>query len=92
LLYNRYSQWRFANARAEGVSYVQSLIAKVIYSKQKKCDIVLSVSSSVFNNLEVTGNSIQCLACNIRPKGSSDNSKNLSPTVEARNQVKIHLK
>nr|AAC63675.1 unknown protein [Arabidopsis thaliana] len=30
LLYNRYSQWRFANARAEGVSYVQSLIAKMV--------------------------------------------------------------
>ncbi|CAE6005550.1 unnamed protein product [Arabidopsis arenosa] len=28
LLYNRYSQWRFANARAEGVSYIQSLIAE----------------------------------------------------------------
>ncbi|CAA7033127.1 unnamed protein product [Microthlaspi erraticum] len=28
LLYNRYSQWRFANARAEGVSYVQRLIAE----------------------------------------------------------------
>ncbi|CAD5319349.1 unnamed protein product [Arabidopsis thaliana] len=28
LLYNRYSQWRFANAGAEGVSYVQSLIAE----------------------------------------------------------------
>ncbi|WZZ18402.1 hypothetical protein YC2023_111491 [Brassica napus] len=28
LLYNRYSQWRFANARAEGVRYIQSLIAE----------------------------------------------------------------
>ncbi|KAL1192500.1 QWRF motif-containing protein 4 [Cardamine amara subsp. amara] len=28
LLYNRYSQWRFANARAAGVSYIQSLIAE----------------------------------------------------------------
>ncbi|XP_010472402.1 PREDICTED: QWRF motif-containing protein 4-like [Camelina sativa] len=28
LLYNRYTQWRFANARAEGVSYIQSLIAE----------------------------------------------------------------
>uniref|UniRef100_A0A1J3GPX2 QWRF motif-containing protein 4 n=2 Tax=Noccaea caerulescens TaxID=107243 RepID=A0A1J3GPX2_NOCCA len=28
LLYNRYSQWRFANARAEGVSYIQRLIAE----------------------------------------------------------------
>lgn len=102
LLYNRYSQWRFANARAEGVSYIQSLIAEVKYSKLEKhwikflssnihlsggCDIVLSVSSSVFNNLEVTGNSIQCLACNIRPTGSCDEPKNLSPTAEARNQA-----
>ena len=29
LLYNRYSQWRFANARAEGVGYIQRLIAEV---------------------------------------------------------------
>ncbi|KAJ0233325.1 QWRF motif-containing protein 4 [Hirschfeldia incana] len=28
LLYNRYSQWRFANARAEGVRYIQRLIAE----------------------------------------------------------------
>ncbi|KAF8049428.1 hypothetical protein N665_2214s0007 [Sinapis alba] len=28
LLYNRYSQWRFANARAEGVGYIQRLIAE----------------------------------------------------------------
>ncbi|KAL0741242.1 hypothetical protein Bca4012_082755 [Brassica carinata] len=28
LLYNRYSQWRFANARAEGVGYIQMLIAE----------------------------------------------------------------
>ncbi|KAG2286365.1 hypothetical protein Bca52824_045969 [Brassica carinata] len=28
LLYNRFSQWRFANARAEGVGYIQRLIAE----------------------------------------------------------------
>ncbi|KAL0653450.1 hypothetical protein Bca4012_096141 [Brassica carinata] len=28
LLYNRYSQWRFANARAEGVRYIQRFIAE----------------------------------------------------------------
>ncbi|CAH8322856.1 unnamed protein product [Eruca vesicaria subsp. sativa] len=28
LLYNRYSQWRFANARAKGVRYIQRLIAE----------------------------------------------------------------
>ncbi|CAG7907076.1 unnamed protein product [Brassica rapa] len=28
LLYNRYSQWRFINARAEGVRYIQRLIAE----------------------------------------------------------------
>ncbi|KAJ0260369.1 hypothetical protein HA466_0065820 [Hirschfeldia incana] len=28
LLYNRYSQWRFANARAEGIGYIQRFIAE----------------------------------------------------------------
>jgi len=30
LLYNRYSQWRFANARAEAVLYLQNAIVEVL--------------------------------------------------------------